>query len=161
MKFQFKVSGRRFSLDDASAGGWKVELRPGGWLVLERAHPDGRLERRRMAVLEKGGRLSVQDLREGPFFGELTRRTAGAGAGASGASEADFKAQFPGKVRKVLVKEGASVSAGEKLLLLEAMKMEFAIQAPVQGTVKAVKVKEGQQLSPGDLLIDFEETRSK
>ncbi len=161
MKYQLKVSGKRFSIDEASTGDWKVEQRPGGWLVLERRLADGSVERRRMAVLEKGGKLSVQDLRAGTYFGELTRMTAGSGAGASAATEADFKAQFPGKVRKVLVQEGAKVSAGDKLLLLEAMKMEFAIQAPVDGTVRAVKVKEGQQLSPGDLLIDFEENRTK
>lgn len=161
MKYQLKVSGKRFSIDEASTGDWKVEQRPGGWLVLERRLADGSVERRRMAVLEKGGKLSVQDLRAGTYFGELTRMTADSGAGASAATEADFKAQFPGKVRKVLVQEGAKVSAGDKLLLLEAMKMEFAIQAPVDGTVRAVKVKEGQQLSPGDLLIDFEENRTK
>ena len=39
---------------------------------------------------------------------------------------------------------------------VEAMKMEFAIQAPCAGTVKKVRVAEGQQLSPGDLMVDFE-----
>ena len=161
MKFQYKVSGKRFALDDQATGGWKVETRPGGWIILERSRPDGSTERRRIAALEKSGKLSIQDIRAGTYFGDLTRQSAGSGAGAAGSSEADFKAQFPGKVRKVLVEAGAKVAAGDKLLLLEAMKMEFAIQAPANGTVKAVRVKEGQQLSPGDLLIDFEEARSK
>lgn len=161
MKYQFKVSGKRFALDDAMTGGWKVETRPGGWLILERSRPDGSTERRRIAALERSGKLSIQDTQAGTYFGDLTRQSAGSGAGASGASEVDFKAQFPGKVRKVLVQDGAKVAAGDKLLLLEAMKMEFAIQAPSSGIVKSVKVKEGQQLSPGDLLIDFEEAKSK
>jgi biotin carboxyl carrier protein len=161
VKFQYKVSGKRFALDGQHTGGWKVTPRPGGWLVLERARADGGIERQRLCVTEKGGKLSVQDIQAGTYFGDLTRQSAGSGAGASGASEADFKAQFPGKVRKVLVQDGARVAAGDKLLLLEAMKMEFAIQAPVAGFVKSVKVKEGQQLSPGELLIDFEEVKDQ
>ena len=159
MKFQYKVSGKRFALDDQTTGDWKVEARPGGWLVMERKRADGTIERRRLSVLEKSGKLSVQDIESGTFFGDLTRQSASSGASASGASEADFKAQFPGKVRKVLVEAGAKVAAGDMLLLLEAMKMEFAIQAPVAGIVKSVRVKEGQQLSPGELLIDFEESK--
>jgi len=128
---------------------------------MERKRADGTLERRRVAVLEKGGKLSVQDRLAGTYFGEISRVSAGSGTSAGGVSEADFKAQFPGKVRKVLVTDGAKVQAGDKLLLLEAMKMEFAIQAPASGTVKAVKVKEGQQLSPGDLLLEFEESQKE
>ena len=50
--------------------------------------------------------------------------------GAGGEEHADLVAQFPGKVRKVLVAEGAQVAEGEPLVLVEAMKMEFAVKAP-------------------------------
>lgn len=162
MKHQFRVSGKRFQLDEPSTA-WRVEPRPGGWLILERKTASGETERRRICVLDKGGKLSVQSPVMGAYFGDFSRLSAATGASASGGAGGfgeDFKAQFPGKVRKVLVKKGAKVAAGDKLLLLEAMKMEFSIQAPVQGHIKEVRVSEGQQISPGDVLLDFEEIPS-
>ena len=42
------------------------------------------------------------------------------------------------------------------LLILEAMKMETEIQAPMSGTVKAVPVAKGHRVTPGDVLIEIE-----
>ncbi|MFN7684386.1 MAG: acetyl-CoA carboxylase biotin carboxyl carrier protein subunit [Oligoflexia bacterium] len=162
MKFQFRVSGKKFVIEGSECpSSWTAELRPGGWVILERIRSDGSTERKRVSLVEKGAKLSVLERSLGPLFGDITRQSAASGASRGAGSDADFTAQFPGKVRKVLVKDGARVVAGEKLLLLEAMKMEFAIQAHADGIVKAVKVAEGQQLSPGQLLLDFEEARSK
>ncbi len=162
MKHQFRVSGKRFQLNEPATA-WRVEPRPGGWLILERTTSSGATERHRICVLEKAGKLSVQSPQLGSYFGDFSRLSAATGVSTSGGASGfgdDFKAQFPGKVRKVLVKKGAIVQAGDKLLLLEAMKMEFSIQAPAQGTIREIRVSEGQQISPGDVLLDFEETRS-
>jgi biotin carboxyl carrier protein len=165
MKHQWKVSGKKFTSDDQSsdardASSWKLAHRPGGWVIAERVRADGSIERVRGVAVQGKGRFSAQWLDRsgfhGPFFGDWSRLDASRGAVASGASAADFTAQFPGKVRKVLVAEGSWVAENQKLLLVEAMKMEFAIQAPCAGVVKKVRVSEGQQLSPGDLMVDFE-----
>lgn len=65
--------------------------------------------------------------------------------------------QMPGKVVKLLKKEGDTVATGETVLILEAMKMENEIKAGVSGTVKAVNVKEGQALEAGFLMIEIAE----
>jgi biotin carboxyl carrier protein len=65
--------------------------------------------------------------------------------------------QMPGKVVKLLKKEGDQVIKGETVLILEAMKMENEIKAGTDGVVKAVNVKEGQALEAGFLMVEIEE----
>jgi len=63
------------------------------------------------------------------------------------------KALMPGRVVRVLVAKGESVRKGAGLLILEAMKMENEIQAPVDGTVDEILVEAGQTIeSGGDLM---------
>ena len=62
-------------------------------------------------------------------------------------------APMPGKILRVLKSEGASVKAGDVVMILEAMKMENEITAPCDGTVKQVAAREGATVNPGDLLF--------
>ncbi|WP_343346547.1 biotin/lipoyl-containing protein [Terrisporobacter petrolearius] len=62
-------------------------------------------------------------------------------------------APMPGTISKVNVSEGQSVSKGDILLILEAMKMENEILAPSDGTVKEVKASKGSSVNSGDLLV--------
>jgi glutaconyl-CoA decarboxylase len=71
---------------------------------------------------------------------------AGGGAGA-------IEAPMPGKVLKVLVSQGAPVTAGQLVLILEAMKMENEIYATAAGTVTQVGCKEGDSVNTGDTLL--------
>ncbi|WP_455550826.1 biotin/lipoyl-containing protein [Gordonia humi] len=61
-------------------------------------------------------------------------------------------APMPGSVIRVAVAEGDTVTAGQPLLWLEAMKMEHTIAAPSDGVVSVLAVEEGRQLSVGDVL---------
>lgn len=63
------------------------------------------------------------------------------------------KAPMPGVVTKVLVKAGDKVKVRDTLLLLEAMKMENAIESPVAGIVKSVNVKPGQTVQRDQVLV--------
>ena len=74
-------------------------------------------------------------------------------AKAAGAGEHAINAPMPGKILKVLVKEGQQVKAGENMMMLEAMKMQNEILADADATVKAVNVSEGQTVKAGDALI--------
>jgi pyruvate carboxylase len=65
-------------------------------------------------------------------------------------------AGMPGMVVTVAVKAGDTVEKGQKLLSLEAMKMETTIVADRNGMVKDVFVKPGTRIETGDLLLTFE-----
>ncbi len=63
---------------------------------------------------------------------------------------------MPGMVVSVTVATGDDVKKGQKLLVLEAMKMETTIYAEVDGKIKDVLAKAGSQVETGDLLVDIE-----
>src|SRR5690554_6787750 len=65
-------------------------------------------------------------------------------------------ATMPGNVVEVLVTEGQQVSAGDAVLVIEAMKMETEIKAPVGGKVAAILVKKGDRITPAETLIDIQ-----
>ncbi len=65
-------------------------------------------------------------------------------------------APMPGKILKVLVAPGATVKAGETLVVMEAMKMEHAVKAPHDGIAKEVRAKVGEQVNGGALLVIVE-----
>ena len=75
---------------------------------------------------------------------------AAAPAGAAGAVA--VKAPMPGNILDVKVSAGASVKAGDVLVILEAMKMENEIMAPCDGTVTSVSVTKGAAVESGALL---------
>ncbi len=68
----------------------------------------------------------------------------------------DLKAPMPGLVKKILVAEKDTVTAGQNLLLLEAMKMENVIKSPQAGVIKYIAIAEHQTVDKGQLLIKFE-----
>ncbi|NJE05907.1 acetyl-CoA carboxylase biotin carboxyl carrier protein subunit [Thermococcus sp. M36] len=71
------------------------------------------------------------------------------------AGEGVVTAPMPGKILKILVKEGENVKTGQGLLILEAMKMENEIPAPKDGVVKKILVKEGDTVDTGQTLIEL------
>jgi 3-methylcrotonyl-CoA carboxylase alpha subunit len=77
-------------------------------------------------------------------------------AGGAGEGDGAIMSPMPGRVIAVLVKEGQAVARGERLLVLEAMKMEQALLAPFNGVVGALKVAAGEQVPEGTLLARIE-----
>jgi 3-methylcrotonyl-CoA carboxylase alpha subunit len=63
---------------------------------------------------------------------------------------------MPGLVRAVLVEAGQAVAAGERLAVLEAMKMEHALTAGRDGVVAEVLCAEGDQVEAGVVLVRLE-----
>jgi biotin carboxyl carrier protein len=61
-------------------------------------------------------------------------------------------APMPGKVVRILVKQGDHVEAGQGLFVVEAMKMQNEIRSPKSGTVERVLAKEGQPVNAGEVL---------
>ena len=149
MSEQFKTGGKKLKLKESDA--WTLIPRPGPWWIAERKLKNGKVERRRVAWQARGQELSAS-IGGQSLHGTFIKKKRGGG---QQTGDDDLVAQFPGKVRKLLVAKGQKVEEGESLLLVEAMKMEFAVKAPVPGTVEKIHVGEGQQLSPGDRYLDL------
>jgi biotin carboxyl carrier protein len=66
-----------------------------------------------------------------------------------------IKSPLPGVILNVFVREGDVVKIGDKLLTLEAMKMENNVNADKQGKILSVKVRQGDSVLEGDLLIEI------
>jgi len=78
------------------------------------------------------------------------------GAGHHHAHDGDILAPMPGKVIAVEVAPGQAVTKGQKLLTLEAMKMEHSLTAPFDGKVAELNAVAGAQVSEGALLVRIE-----
>jgi len=68
----------------------------------------------------------------------------------------EVKSRIPGTIENVLVKEGDLVKQKDILLVMEAMKMETKIPAPVDGEVVEVKVEKGDRVHSGEVLVVIE-----
>lgn len=67
----------------------------------------------------------------------------------------DVKAPMPGLILDILVSPGDEVAKGDKLLILEAMKMENVLKSPGEGTISAIEVKQGDSVEKSQILIKF------
>ena len=74
---------------------------------------------------------------------------------AAAAGAVTVKAPMPGNILDVKVSAGASVKAGDVLVILEAMKMENEIVAPQDGTVASINVNKGDTVNSGDVLVSM------
>jgi len=76
--------------------------------------------------------------------------------GSSGSGSHEVLAPLPGLILNVLAKVGDSVRTGQKLMIMEAMKMENDINATRDGKIKAINVHNGDNISEGDILAVIE-----
>jgi len=66
------------------------------------------------------------------------------------------KAEITGNVWKIVTQAGQQLAEEETILIMESMKMEIPVLAPVKGTLKELLVKEGQEVSEGQDLAVIE-----
>ena len=76
--------------------------------------------------------------------------------GGAGSAEKEVRAPMTGRVVKVAVRPGDAVSRGDVLVILEAMKMEYRLEAPAGGKVAAVNVAEAALVELGQALVTLE-----
>ncbi|HZS75153.1 MAG TPA: biotin/lipoyl-containing protein [Ktedonobacteraceae bacterium] len=89
--------------------------------------------------------VHVEDEREKALTGSI--------AGARESGEAMVRAPMPGLVLGLPFEVGASVHRGQTVAILEAMKMENDLTAPINGKVKEIRVQKGQTVNQGDVLV--------
>jgi biotin carboxyl carrier protein len=75
---------------------------------------------------------------------------------ATGKQVKEIKAPMPGLVLEVSVTDGQPINEGDRILILEAMKMENSILIHVNATIKKVLVKAGQAVEKGQVLVELE-----
>lgn len=97
---------------------------------------------------------------ETPTLGAIVIGTGGgpvkSTASVSGTSANAVTAPLAGSVARILVEEGQEISAGEVLLVLEAMKMETEITAPKDCKVARILVEKGTAVQAGEGLVELE-----
>jgi glutaconyl-CoA/methylmalonyl-CoA decarboxylase subunit gamma len=86
----------------------------------------------------------------------VTKAPAPAAPAAVGGAATPVLSPLPGTIMQVVVKPGDKVQKGDKLLIMEAMKMENNIQADREGTVRSVKVAVGDNVLQGAVLLEIE-----
>ena len=64
-------------------------------------------------------------------------------------------APLPGTILKIFVKVGDTVNTGDKLLIMEAMKMENEVLAEKSGTIKSISISEGDSVLQNDILLEI------
>ncbi len=83
-------------------------------------------------------------------------RAAEKAASANPAGPVEVKSPMPGKVVRALVAVGATVTAGQPVIVVEAMKMENELKAPRAGVVRELRATEGQAIDAGQTLVVFD-----
>ena len=125
-------------------------------------------EERQTVVVEVGGRRLEVSLPAGlaagggaPAGAAAKPRKRGGGAGGSGASGDSLTSPMQGTIVKVAVEDGATVAAGDLVVVLEAMKMEQPITAHKAGTVSGLSAEVGATVTSGAVLCTITEPASE
>jgi 3-methylcrotonyl-CoA carboxylase alpha subunit len=105
---------------------------------------------KRPAQLEVDDRIVV--FKRGRYFEIELDEPRGTGT-THGIHDGEIEAPMPGKVTAIEVSSGEKVVKGQRLLTLEAMKMEHALTAPFDGTIAELNAKPGAQVTEGQLLV--------
>lgn len=134
MKYVVTVNGEKYEVEVERAGGSSASLsrRP----------------------IERGSRPAPVASAPQSAAPAAPQPAAPAPSAASSGSAGAVVSPMPGTILDVKVKEGDAVSAGQVVVILEAMKMETEIVSEVAGTVSAIKVKKGDAVDTDAVLIE-------
>jgi pyruvate carboxylase subunit B len=114
----------------AAAGVQRLEVVVDGWRFEVDLEPEARA-----ALRDRATRASGDIVRGGPL---------------------ELRAIIPGRILSVDVADGDTVEAGQRVLVVEAMKMQNELRAPRAGTIRGVAVGPGQTVELGDVLLVVE-----
>lgn len=151
LKVEGSGSGYRFQMDGIEREASLVEAEPGVYsIVMNGRSFEARLlrERNLLVVYIDGRRIEVE------VVDPRDSRRAGAAGGMEGRQT--LTAPMPGKVVRILVAEGDTVTAGQGLVVLEAMKMQNEMKALKPGRVVSLPFATGATVGAGDILAVVE-----
>jgi biotin carboxyl carrier protein len=101
----------------------------------------------------RGGEIEVSVGHKRFRFAPANRSTVGRRGSIGPAASAEIRSPMPGKVVKLLVSVGDAVTAGQGLVLFEAMKMQNELRSPQDGVVADVDVQPGQAVEARERLL--------
>lgn len=139
--FKFKINGNEYTVHVANVEGNVAEVEVNG--TPYKVEMDKELKQTKTPKLVRPEAVPATDSHPS------VAKTTSPGSATSGS----IKSPLPGVVLDVYVKPGDMVKVGQRLLLLEAMKMENNIDSDKEGKVVDVKVSKGSSVLEGDVLI--------
>ncbi len=148
-EFTVTRQGTLFYMEiDGRAQECRVHLHGDSGFVLEMILPDGTRRLVRAAGAANGDDRQLWVDGQTVRYRRVRRQR-------EAAVDGSLATTIPAIVTEILVKKGDIVSAGEKLILLESMKMIIPIQAPFAGTVTAINCRHGEPVQAGVQLINL------
>ncbi|MGB1288577.1 MAG: acetyl-CoA carboxylase biotin carboxyl carrier protein subunit [Aggregatilineales bacterium] len=139
-RYHAKIGDREhvFAASSISKSGWLLQIQKGRQVAYGVADGD----KRHVQVNGQSYTFEKQDERS------RRRKQSGGGSGT-------IIAEMPGQVLEVRIAPGEHVKSGDVLLVLEAMKMEIRVNAPLDGQVKALQVQAGDTVERGQILLEI------
>ncbi len=128
-----------------------VTALPNGRYLLEYEDVDGRAKRIQFAGLRSAYKRQLWIDGRALQATRVRRQAAGAVV-----ADTSLAASIPAVVSQILVSEGDEVATGDKLILLESMKMIIPIQAPTAGRVLKINCATGDSVPAGHQLVELE-----
>lgn len=144
-KFKFKINGNQYDANIVSIDESIAEIDVNG--TVYQVEIDEAMQMTKTPKLVRS--VAVPSTDSHPSVAKTSSPAGPKGGGT-------VKSPLPGVVLNVFVKEGDTVSIGQKLLVLEAMKMENNIEADKSGKIVSVKKAKGDSVMEGDVLIVIE-----
>ncbi len=145
-KFKFKINGNDYEVDIKNVEDNLVELEVNGSPYT--VEVDQKLEPSKTPKLVRS--VSIPSTDAHPSMAKTSSPQGPKGTG-------NIKSPLPGVILDIYVKVGDRVKVGQKLLTLEAMKMENLIESDKEGTVAAIVKQKGDSVMEGDILISIGE----
>jgi acetyl/propionyl-CoA carboxylase alpha subunit len=165
-KSEFRYRGETLALTAQPEGeGWKVRLPDGTEFHIRRAtasenmltlHTDTGVVQLFFVRTAQGVELQYR----GRVYRFQRVEPLAGGVSQHSSAEGMLTAPMPGIITKVLVRQGDTVEAGQRLLVLEAMKTEQALRAPFAGVVARLNAREGDLVQEGTVLVEIRESRA-
>lgn len=145
-KFNFKIHGNDYDVELLNFEGNIAEIEVNG--TKYQVEVDKKISRPVTPKLMRTKRERTAETHKSQVKTHKPTEKKGAGV---------VKSPLPGTILQVFVKEGDAVKVGDKLLLLEAMKMENNVNAAKEGKVVKISVNPGDSVLEGDVLVEIGE----
>ncbi|HHT04465.1 MAG TPA: acetyl-CoA carboxylase biotin carboxyl carrier protein subunit [Bacteroidales bacterium] len=136
--YKFKINGTSYTVDINNVEGQTIELELNG--TSYKVEVDKEIKQTKTPKLVRP--VAVPSTDSTP----QTAKTTSSGS-------QTVKSPLPGTVLDVYVNVGDVVTVGQKLIMLEAMKMENIIDSDLAGTITEIKARKGDSIMEGDVLI--------